>query len=393
MNWRHIKVVWQKEILDTIRDRRTLVAGIIAPILITPLITLASWAAMNTAREKVTAEPTPIAVVGADEAPELVRFLGSSGFFRLVDGDRAALRRGRIKLLLRIPPGFEREALSGRRPVVLTVEFAGREVTAEAVLAKLRLCLEPYRRLTQAARAGIEDPEILRTFELHEYNVSTGREMGGMLLSFFLPFTLAIWGIMGGMYTAIDAVAGEKERRTLETLIVTPPTRGSLAAGKALAVFTFSVLALFLALTAAYLSFNVGLPLLEGGGPSPLSLDLGSAGLIFFISLPFLAMVAGLSITVSSFGRSFKETQNYFSALTFLVMLPGMALSFFDGRLPLWFFTLPFANAIALFKAVFVGSWQWRQIALGLASNTLYCFLTLALARRLLQKEDLLFKG
>ncbi|MCL6614386.1 MAG: ABC transporter permease subunit, partial [Firmicutes bacterium] len=329
MNWPHVKVVWKKEILDTVRDRRTLIAGIVAPILITPLISLGSWAAMNANERRAVAERTPIAVVGAEEAPNLVRFLASSGSFRIVpDGDREALRRGRIKLLLRIPPGFERLAAYGREPAVLTVEFAARDITASTALEKLRANLEPYRRMTQAARVGARDPELLRTFELREMNVSTAREMGGMMLAFFLPFVLCIWGIMGGMYTAIDAVAGEKERRTLETLVVAPPSRASLAAGKALAVFTLSCLAVVLALAGTYLSFNFGIPMIEGGGPSPISLDLGSTGLLLIVALPYLAMLAGLEIAISTFGRSFKETQNYFSGLTFAVMLPGMAIPF-----------------------------------------------------------------
>ena len=214
-----------------------------------------------------------------------------------------------------------------------------------------------------------------------------------MLLGFFLPFALAVWGITGGMYTAIDAVAGEKERRTLETLVVTPPSRASLAAGKSLAVFTMSALTILLSLTSTFLTFRFGLPAIEKGGELAMTMEVGLFALLMVVALPYLAMLAGLEITLSAYGKSFKETQNYFTALMFAVMLPGMALSLLDRHLPGWLYALPFVNTVALFKGIFTLSWHWPEIVISTAANLAYCALTLALAQRLLDNEKVLFKG
>ena len=395
MNWQHIKTIWQKEILDTVRDRRTLVAGVLAPLIIMPLMSFGSWAVMRTSERRALEEKTPLAVFGAAEAPAFMALLDRSWAFRVVrtaDG-AGSLREGRIKLLVKIPPGFEREAMAGREPALLTVEYAAREVTAPLALDKFRNLLQAYQTMAQASRLHLRDPAVLEAVRLEERNTSTPREVGGMLLGFILPFALAVWGITGGMYTAIDAVAGEKERRTLETLVVAPPSRASLAAGKSLAVFTMSTLTILLSLASTFLTFRFGLPAIEKGGELAVTLEAGSVGLLMVVALPYLAMLAGLEITLSAYGKSFKETQNYFTVLMFAVMLPGMALSLLDRHLPEWLYALPFVNTIALFKDIFTLSWHWREIAISTAANLAYCALTLALAQRLLDNEKVLFKG
>ncbi len=395
MNWRHIGIVWRKEILDTARDKRTLVAGILAPLLIMPLLTFGSRALIESTQRRAEEERTPITILGAAGAPRLVALIGQSGAFADVrPADAAgALKSGAVKLVIRIPPDFEREAFAGKRPATLAVEYEAREMTSPIALEKLRRVLDAYQTMAQAARLGLSDPGILETVRLAEKNTSTPREMGGMLLGFFLPFTLAIWGIMGGMYTAIDAVAGEKERRTLEMLVVTPPSRASLAAGKCLAVFTMSSLTMMLALTGTYLSFHYGVQLVGGAGDLRVSLDLGSVGLVLLAALPYLAMLAGLEVSLSSLGRSFKETQNYFTILTFAVMLPGMALVTVGSRFPGWVYAVPIANAIALFKNIFTDNWRWGDFVLCGLVNLAACAGTVTLAQRLLAEDSLMFKS
>lgn len=395
MNWSHIRTVWLKEILDTIRDRRTLIAGILAPVIVMPLISLGSQALIESSQRKAAEERTPLAILGAEAAPNLVGIIERSGAFEIVQpaDPRQALRDGEIQLLLRIPPGFEREAVSGSEPAELTVEFEASKLTAAVALDKLRRCLEGYIAAAQAARLGLRDPGILQVVRINEVNVSTPKRMAGMLMSYFVPFTLAIWGIMGGMYTAVDGVAGEKERRTLEILIVTPPTRASLAAGKCLAVLTMSSLTILLSLLSIFLSFHYGLPLIDSSGQIRMAFGPGEFGLLFLIALPYLAMLSGLMVALSAFGRGFKETQNYFSILMFAVMLPGMALGFMETEFPLALYAAPFINAVALFKGVFAETWRWSEVAVSVVSNLLYFAATLALAQRMMASEKVLFRS
>ncbi|MGE5527732.1 MAG: ABC transporter permease [Patescibacteria group bacterium] len=397
MNWRHVKTVWYKEILDTVRDRRTLMAGILAPIILMPLLSLGGQALVQSQQNKAVEEKTPIAIHGATEAPALMDRIRRAGVFEIKDvpepGAAKALKDGDISLLVRIPGGFEQKAMAGRTPAELVVEFEAKKLTSSVALDKLRKLLNEYQVAAQAARLGLEDPGLLQAVRLTEKNVSTPREMGGMILGFLLPFVLAVWGIMGGMYTAIDAVAGEKERGTLETLVMAPPSRASLATGKALAVLTMSFLTIFLTVVSAFLSFRFLLPLVDKSGAIQVPVELGTIGLVLLVALPYLAMLAGIQIALSTFGKSFKETQNYFSMLTFLVLLPGMAVAFVERQYAPLFYAVPFANAVALFKGIFAGSWRWADVAVSVIANTAYFGLTLTMARRMLADEKRMFRG
>ncbi len=395
MKLRHVLAIWRKEVLDTMRDRRTMIAGILAPIIVMPLISLGSQALVGSTQQKAAEDRTPIAVVGPEHAPALMRLIDKSGSFKILHpaDTEKALREGTISLCIEIPDGFEKQAMSGRTPAELTVDYEARKLTASVALGKFRGLLGGYIAQAQAARLGLADAGILDTVRITERNVSTPKQMGGMMLGFFVPFVLALWGIMGGMYTAIDAVAGEKERRTLESLIITPPDRAALAAGKSLAVFTMAALTILLSLASVFLSYRYGLPLLNKSGQMSMSLDPGSLGLLLLVSLPYLAMLGGLEIALSSFGRTFKETQNYFSALMFAVMIPGMALVFLDTSLPLVLYAAPLLNAVALFKGILAETWRWSEVVLCVLSNLIYLVLTLGLARKMLSNEKAIFRG
>ena len=395
MKWLHVKTVWRKEILDTIRDRRTLIAGIVAPLILMPLLTFGSMALVSSMQQKAVEEKTPIVVQGAAEAPKLLELIKATNQFQFMRpaSPAKALKDGQIMLLVKIPRGFEEQAVKGTTPAKLTIEYQAKKMTASVALDKLRACVENYKVMSQVARLGLKDPGILQTVAVEEKNVSTDREMSGMLFGTFLPFILAMVGIMGGMYTAIDAVAGEKERRTLETLVITPPTRASLATGKCLAVFTTSAVAVILSAVSSFVCFHYGLPLIVSSGEARLTLDPGSLGILIVAALPYLAMLSGLQIAISALGKSFKETQNYFSILMIGVMIPGMAMMFMDKQLSALVYAVPFVNVTAVFKDAFAGSWSWLNVVICSLTNAVFCGFTLSLAQRVLAKEKLMFKS
>lgn len=395
MNWRHIRTIWRKEVLDTIRDRRTLITGVLLPILIIPLVMLGSQALVTSTQREAEVKRTPIIIVGEARAPRMASLIRQSGAFEIIAADdpAGALKDGKVQLVLRVPDGFEQLATAGRTPAEMTVDFEAAKMSASVALQKLRICLEGYNTMAQATRLGLADPGILQAVKITEHNVSTPRQMGGMLLGFSLPFLLAMLGIMGGMYTAIDAVAGEKERKTLETLVITPPTRASLATGKSLAVFTMSVVTVILSVISTYLSFQYGLPLVDKSGTFQMSLGPVGLGMLLLVAVPYVAMLSGVQVALSCFGKSFKETQNYFSLLMFAIMIPGMALVFIDKSFPAWIYAAPLANAVALFKQVITGTWIWRNVIICVATNLVYLTCTIAMAQRMLSNEKLLFKA
>ncbi len=160
MNWQHIKTIWQKEILDTIRDRRTLLAGVLAPIVLMPLFSFGSMYLATSTQKKAVETRTNIAVYGEAEAPKLMEMLRASNAFTevKVDDPIKALKDNRIELALRIPAGFEQTAMNGSKPAELTVEYEAKKMTASVAVGKLRQVVDGYMTMAQITRPNRSAP-------------------------------------------------------------------------------------------------------------------------------------------------------------------------------------------------------------------------------------------
>jgi sodium transport system permease protein len=202
------------------------------------------------------------------------------------------------------------------------------------------------------------------------------------------------------MYPAIDLTAGEKERGTMETLLCSPASRLEIVLGKFLLVLTGSLSAMAMSLLSMGLTAAVtGAILLGSEGPSaPMS-----SGYVNFISLPgmlgVLVMVfpvavlfAAVQLTIALFARSSKEAQSYLGPMMIIVLLPAII-----GMLPgidlnaklAW---IPLLNLSLVCKELLSGVWSWPYLAIVFFSTCLYAAIALALAVRMFNREDVVFR-
>lgn len=397
MTWRHIRTIWFKELLDTFRDRRTLYAMLIAPLIIMPLLMLGGPLLMVKQDQKARQEATPITIVGAENAPGLVKAMEDSDGFRLV-GERhieEGLRKGRTSLVIRIPQGFEQKIVR-EEAVDLELFYEARQQKSTVALDKAKTVISGYTQSEVAKRLGRRgmNTALLTPVHIKVQNVATNQEMGGLMLAFLIPYLMGIWTVTGGMYTAIDSVAGEKERNTLEGLVVCPPSRWTLTLGKFLAVFTIATLTVIVAVGSMILSYKFGVPAILGERLVNMAVSPGGALVLVGISLFFIAMISALEIVLSAFGRSFKETQNYMTVLMFAVMIPGMLFVFMPNlKLPLVAHLIPVINVFALSRDVLMGQMEAAKLLTVVGSSAIYAAFSLMLAARTFNSEKVLFKG
>lgn len=399
MKWRHIKIIWFKELLDTFRDKRTLYTMILAPIIIMPLM-MVGGPLLMTRQEKVAEEkPSPIAVIGVENAPIFMKTLQEAGTLQIVDSQdpESDLKEGLISLAVIFPQDFEQIIAAEGNPADITILFEARQQTSTVSLQKFRNILQSYTASEVAGRLtrrGI-DTALLNPVSVSEKNVANDQEMGGMILAAIIPFMLGIWAVSGGMYTAIDTVAGEKERNTMEGLLVCPPSRWSVAIGKFLAVFIIAAITVTLAIVAIILAYQLMLPALLGDELQiDLSLSLGSGLMLVLISALMVTMISAIEIAISAFGRSFKEAQNYITILTFAVMLPGMLFVFMpDLKLSGAGLLIPVFNLFAATRDILMGQQEILNIAVALGSSLAYAILAIVFSVRVFKSEKILFRG
>jgi sodium transport system permease protein len=251
------------------------------------------------------------------------------------------------------------------------------------------------------------NPAVLSNVAVVPEDAATQKEVGGFVLGFLIPLFIVMWAIVGGQYTAIDVSAGEKERKTLEALLLTPVKRIDIVFGKFLAVSTVALVSIVAAITSLYATFiyagKAGIPLgssINGSGAVAsavsgsfsFSVDPQVAVLLFVVSIFLVLMFSAILLSISIFAKSFKEAESYISPAYIIVILPVVLVNAIPGFQPtLLYFAIPAVNAILLFKELLLGVYDWGHILLTLVSLSIYSGIAIYIASKIYSKESVLF--
>jgi sodium transport system permease protein len=320
-------IVFFKEFLENLRDRRTLLSALLFGPLFGPVIFGAMVSRMLDQSVVESDEPLQMTLSGRDHAPNLVRFLESQGvhitYKNLTESAaRDAVRRGGVGVVVIVPPEYgARFAAATPAPVLLVADSADSQTRKSADRA---------RRLIDAYGSGIAQlrlqirgvsPLLAVPVAVNDVDVATPTGRAVVVLGFMTYFVLFAM-LVGGLYLAIDSTAGERERGSLEALLSLPVGRGILVGGKILTTCAYMCLSLAISLTAFLFVFRF-VPLERLG----MSANLGvSTALKFFaICLPFIPLGAALMTFVASFTRSYREAQTY---LTTVLLVPTLPIAF-----------------------------------------------------------------
>ena len=338
-----ILAVVRKEVLDNFRDRRTLLTAVIMGPLFGPLL---FGVVINLSIEKSLSageRDLDVPVIGAELAPNLVRFLESKGI-NAVDGPESidaaieAVKSGEQTVVVRIVPEFA-EQLANADPATVEVYSDEADNDARKEARRVRSALGEYSQRISALRlmARGVSPQVLRSINIDEVDVSTPSGRSGLVLgmmSYFFIFAMLI----GGMYLAIDSTAGERERGSLEPLLSLPVTRGELMLGKIFASCVYMALSLALCITAFAITITF-LPLQKLG----MTPNFGPVAAVsaFFLLAPFMLLGAAAMTLVASFTKSYKEAQTWVSAVLFAPTLPIMVVSILQVRPRFEFMFIP----------------------------------------------------
>lgn len=210
--------------------------------------------------------------------------------------------------------------------------------------------------------------------------------MGGMM-----PFLIVFFSFLGGMYPAIDLGSGEKERNTLETLVLTPVSRTEIALGKYLVILLTSLTSTLLGVVSLALSFRYILP-----EPILAQLDVRISptvgALVMLLTIPPAMAFSGIFLAISIYARSFKEAQNYIAPLQFVIIFPAMAGILPGVEINSKLALIPIVNVTLLFKDFLGGEVNWWYYGLSFASCSALAAGCVVYAIRQFQDERVLFR-
>jgi sodium transport system permease protein len=385
--------VFRKEVLDNVRDRRTLASALLMGPLFGPLL-FAFVINLSVERSLDDVErTTELPVIGREHAPNLLRFLESHNI-DIIDGptDREAalesVRAGAHDVVLLIPAEFgERLAESVPARLELITDQANTQAVREA--RRVRGALHAYNQELASLRLSARgvSPLVLRPLNIDEVDMSTPSGRSVILLgmmSYFFIFAM----LMGGMYLAIDTTAGERERGSLEPLLALPVTRNALLLGKVLATCLFMSLSLCLSLASFFVALKF-MPL-EQLGMTP-NFGPATVAAAFLLLAPFILLGAAIMTLVASFTKSYREAQTWLSVVLLAPTLPILIVSILTLRPRFEFMFVPsLSQHLLLVDMVKNEPLDSLHVAISAGSTLLLGALLTWICARLYRREGLL---
>jgi sodium transport system permease protein len=424
MRWNIVGLIFRREMLDQLRDRRTLFMIVVLPLLLYPIsgLGLMQFTTLNASRASkvglVGAASLPAAAPNHDPKafPPLLADknpidYGSEGkpdvsfTVQPIDSQqeaRAQLDDRKVDLLLLVEADFLGKLERNQPPQLEVVARSGDERSRTAS-TRLTLLLRYYRekiKRTHLARSGL--PPDFGTFTIKEPD-RTGTAPAAsdplfrMLIQIF-PLVLVMWSLAGALYPAVDLCAGEKERGTMETLLISPASREEIVWGKFLTIWVFSGVTAFLNMLSIGLTvWYFGMQLMQNAFQP--SIQLWAATLLWgtILLLPLSAFFSAISLAIGVYARSSKEGQYYLMPLflitmplIFLTLAPGVELNSFYSMVPVTGVALLLqsmlkdsANAVGTLATFFVPV---------LLPMVIYSWLALRWAIEQFQREEVLFR-
>ena len=323
-------IVCFKEIIDNLRDRRSLLTSVmlipvLMPVFMMFLIGFQLERSFDTAEELIE-----LPVIGAEHAPNLMRFLESRNIDIVAgpaDGVAAteAVWASEEDVVLLVPSDFGEE-LAEMIPATVELYFDQANTTGIAKISRVRDALFGYNQTVAGIRLSARgvNPALLRPLNIDHIDVSTPSGRAAILLG-ILSYLFLFALLMGGMYLAIDATAGERERGSLEPLLALPVARGRLILGKIAATSVFMSISLALCLMSVFATLRF-MPLEQLGMTPNFSLNVVIAA--FLLLCPFALTGASLMTLFASFTKSYKEAQTWLGILILVPTMPILIVSF-----------------------------------------------------------------
>jgi sodium transport system permease protein len=361
---RQMIVVLKKELKDASRDRRALYT-----LLFSAAFTPALLAFMlnRIAERQREAEDIRIPVIGAEHAPALIDWMRQQAGVLIVPGPadpEVAVRDRNEDVIVIITPEFAKKFRSSS-PALVKIVSDGSRQTSRPKVQRVRGLVQRYSAEIGSMRLiarGVQ-PAISSAVQIEDVEVSSAQQRAAQVVT-FIPLFIVLAAFMGSMQIAMDSTAGERERGSLEPLLVNPAPRSVFVGGKWMAATIGSMLSVFLTTTLclAMLQF---IPLQEFG----IRFRIGPPQVLGMLAavLPMSLLMSAVQTYFASFARSFKEAQSYMGFLMILPMLPGMMATLYPMSNRPWMYPIPILGQHVLLADV-----------LGGRTPTLVSFLTAA---------------
>ncbi|MCH8251682.1 MAG: CPBP family intramembrane metalloprotease [Planctomycetes bacterium] len=413
-----VRTIYAKELVDILRDRRTLIAMVLVPIVLYPLLMLGSVQALSYTVRELRSERFIIGVLNERDKASIEALIRADGVslanreaeldpdledfaelprplnddvkvvaYASIEALTGKIQDRAVQVGVVFPDGLLVPSPGVRNPIELHADYG--EVRSANAARRIDAMIARVAEATVRNRLKAEGlPESFVTpYDVVTVDLSTESSVLGEIL----PLILVLMTITGAIYPAIDLTAGERERGTLESLMVCPVPVLDLIVGKFLVVTTVAIMGATLNLTSVTATVYFGgfseMISSEGG-----SIPIGRMLLILVCLVPFAIFMSAIMMAVCSFARTFKEAQNYVTPVIIAVLIPGGIAALPTSELAGTMLVMPVGNMVLLSRELLLGAHiPFSSLVFVLASTTIYAAAAVAVAVKVFGQESVVF--
>ncbi len=332
-----VLVVLDKEIRDARRDKRAVMSAFLFPVLAPVLVYFMLSAIIDLQSE---AETLTLPVQGGEHAPALIQWLEEREVrVEIFDGNARESVSSKVNKVVMTIPGNYQQRLRELRTIYIEIVSDGSRTDAQPVVNRVHELLRNYNREVAALRLitrGVS-PGVMSVVVADRVDVASKQQRTAAALN-FIPLYIILAAFVAGMGIAVDSTAGERERKTLEPLLINPIERHYIVMGKWFAASLFAAMGMVLTLVLCVAAM-LQVPLDEIG--LQFNVTLPQIMLMIAATLPLAFLATSMQLLLGIFARSFKDAQSYIGFLTLLPVVPSMIMMFNPVATKTWMFAIP----------------------------------------------------
>ncbi len=388
-----LNTVFKKEVRENIRDRRALFNSLLLGPLLFPVLFVGMMWFLESAEQERAEKTLELPVVGAEYAPSLIRFLEQHGTVIQAEPENPEemVRNQEVPVVIRILPDFPKQWEQGLPAPVEVISDPSRQ-ESNAPIRRVKQLLLGYGQQIGALRLQLRgvSPQLASAVMIRDVDLSTPKSRA-ILAVIFLPYVLMITAFTGATHLAMDTTAGEKERKSLEPLLINPVPRWQIMSGKMITTTVFATASLALTLV----SFRIVLPYMPVGAfGMDLTLGLGTLLKILLVVSPVAILAAALLTLLASFAKSYREAQSYMGLVILIPMVPSLIFMANPVKAESWMMNIPLFSQNMLIGEIIRDelvplSWY----AMSISSTLLIGLLLAIMAATLYNRPKLIFNS
>lgn len=396
MNFKKAMIVYRKELLEMMRDRRTLFATFIIPLVLYPLLFMGFGSIMSRQTAVLEERGAQIAVadsVQTDISRAIIESIKANKGYTLLPLNKDTQSLYDSSELQAIVSISDSTTQAGSSVYKVLVSYDSSKERNQLVYRKIKDSVSETKERSIATELSKRqvDPAIMELIRVEAIDTSSAQKRLGSYLGMILPYIMIMMLVAGAATVAGDLVAGEKERRTLETLLVSSAQRNELVLGKYLTIITVAMVNVFVNL----FSMGFSMQFLMGSKNLASSMtQMPIAGFLILLAamIPLATLFAAILMSISTFSRNLKEAASYQQPIMLVSMLLGMISFIPSVEINNLLALVPVVNIALLFKAVLINEYQLSHLLITVGSTILLDIGAIWLTVRLFSSEAMLFR-